>query len=117
MTDLSKPEEPKTRRQWAFTQKYRFDLGYQFLTFINFALLLIAASDKLKSFFHIENTSWFVVIGLIGGFFSVWLFGYVLDRHVRYEQGYSDEQVKRSPKWWTMYNAILEISKKLEREK
>ncbi len=34
-------------------QKYRFDIGQGFLALVNFAFVVIAASDKLTTLFHV----------------------------------------------------------------
>ena len=45
----------KSFRRSFLEQKYRFDLGRQFLVYVNFALLIIAASDKILSLIHISE--------------------------------------------------------------
>lgn len=83
--------------KFLFNQKFRFDMGQSFLSFINFTLLLITASDKIKNFFGIERTGFMVVIAVISGYGCVWLFGLFLDKVVRYHQHLSDTQVLRNP--------------------
>jgi len=86
--------------KWFFlSQKYRFDMGHQFLALINFALLVIAASDKLRYYTDISRTWVLVLVSVPAGFAGVWLFGYFLDRVVRYGQAYSMEAGKRNVIW------------------
>jgi len=87
-----------SRWKWfLLTQKYRFDLGHQFLVFINFTLLLIAASDKLRYYTRIPRTWVLIVVAVPLGFAGVWLFGLFLDKVVRYTQALSLESAKRNP--------------------
>lgn len=87
-----------SRWKWFFfNQKYRFDLGYQFLTLLNFVLLVITASDKLRYYTNIPRTWILVVAAIPTGFLGVWLFGFFLDRVVKYGQAYNLEAVKRNP--------------------
>jgi hypothetical protein len=80
-----------------FHQKYRFDLGHQFLVFLNFTLLIIAASDKLRYYTNISRTWMLVLFAVPLGFVGVWLFGTFLDKVVRYGQAYNLEVAKRNP--------------------
>lgn len=87
-----------SRWKWIFfQQKYRFDLGHQFLAVLNFALLVIAASDKLRYYTGVPRTWMLILIAIPLGFFGMWLLGYFLDNVVRYGQAYSLEQAKRNP--------------------
>jgi hypothetical protein len=89
-----------SRWKWFFfNQKYRFDLGYQFLALINFILLVITASDKLRYYTNISRTWVLVICAVPFGFAGVWIFGYFLDRVVKYGQAYNLEAVKRNPMW------------------
>ncbi len=85
------------RLKWFFlNQKYRFDMGHQFLAILNFTLLVIAASDKLRYYTDIPRTWMLLLIAVPAGFGGVWLFGYFLDK-VRYSQAYILEAGKRNP--------------------
>lgn len=87
-----------SRLKWfLFNQKYRFDLGYQFMTVLNFTLLLITASDKLRFYTGISRTWILVLVALPLGYLGVWIFGLFLDKFVRYGQAYNLEAVKRNP--------------------
>lgn len=83
-------------------QKFRFDLGQGWLTVVNFAFVVIAASDKLATVFSVSVR---VMVGVLVplAVCSVWLLGYVLDR-VQFSQAYQEEQNRRNE----MLNRILE---------
>ena len=86
--------------KWFFLrQKYRFDLGQQFLTLLNLSLLIIAASDKLRYYTNINRTWVLLMIMLPLGFLGVWLFGFFLDKVVKYSQAYQIETGRRNPLW------------------
>jgi hypothetical protein len=86
-----------SRWKWfLLNQKYRFDLGHQFLVFLNFTLLVIAASDKLRYYTNIPRTWMLVAAAVPFGFVSVWLFGLFLDKVVRYSETYNQLAVPRS---------------------
>jgi hypothetical protein len=87
-----------SRWKWfLLNQKYRFDLGHQFFVFLNFTLLVIAASDKLRYYTHIPRT-WILVLAAVPvGFFCVWLFGFFLDKVVRYSEAYNQLATQRNP--------------------
>lgn len=100
-------------KKFVFAQKYRFDLGYQFMAILNFTLLLISTSEKLKSKLGIDQTWVFVVLSVLCGLGCVWMFGYFLDKVIRYSQSYSNELASRNPNWWIQMRAIQRIEKKL----
>lgn len=105
-----------SRWKWfLFRQKYRFDLGHQFLAVMNFTLLLIAASDKLRYYTNIPRTWVLVLIAVPAGFMGVWLFGFFLDRIVRYGQAYNIEASKRNPLWEEQKEVMTRIERSLER--
>jgi hypothetical protein len=87
-----------SRWKWfLLNQKYRFDIGHQFLVFLNFTLLLIAASDKLLYYTKLPRTWMLVLIAVPLGFFGVWLFGLLLDKVVRYSETYNQLAYRRNP--------------------
>ncbi|MBU2572901.1 MAG: hypothetical protein KKH28_02340 [Elusimicrobia bacterium] len=89
-----------SRWKWFFfNQKYRFDLGHQFLAMVNFALLVIAASDKLRYYTSVQRTWVLVAAAVPLGFLGMWLVGFFLDRFVKYGQACNIEAVKRNPLW------------------
>jgi hypothetical protein len=85
-------------RDFFTEQKYRFDLGRQFLTYVNFILLIIAASDKLQPILHLRIRE-MVLIAVPLAFFGSWAFGYFLDRIVRFPQSQMMVSESRSPHW------------------
>ena len=104
-----------SRWKWFFfNQKYRFDLGQQFLAMVNFALLVIAASDKLRYYTGIQRAWLMVVFAVPLGFLGMWLVGFFLDRVVKYGQAYNLEAVKRNPVWDEQKAYLRSIEEKLE---
>ncbi|MGC8851124.1 MAG: hypothetical protein ACP5O3_02725 [Candidatus Micrarchaeia archaeon] len=96
-------------RNFFFTQKYRFDLGLQFLVFVNFALLILTASDKLKVFLGLEHVSEVITVMIPLGFVGAWAFGYFLDRVVKSPQTAEREALKRSVAWQELFKRLNEI--------
>lgn len=112
--------EPTVRRvlsrlkRFFFTQKYRFDLGYQFLALLNFTLLVITASDKLRYYTNLPRTWMLVAIDVPLSFCGVWLFGLFLDNVIRYGQAYNIEAGKRNPINEEQLNALRRIEQRLD---
>lgn len=75
-------------------QKFRYDLGQGFLSVVNFAFVVIAASDKLATVADVPIKVMLAVIvpAAIG---SVWLLGWALDR-VRFFDAYQAEMNQRN---------------------
>lgn len=104
-----------SRWKWFFIgQKYRFDLGQQFLVFVNFTLLLITASDKLRYYTNIPRTWILVAVAVPLGFLGMWLFGLFLDKVVRYAQAVNLEAAKRNPLWEEQMEVLRRIEGRLE---
>ena len=117
MPTNTKAEHPGVLSRWKwffFNQKYRFDLGHQFLVFINFALLVIAASDKLRYYTNVPRTWMLVAVAVPLGFLGVWLVGTFLDKVIRYGQAYNIEATKRSPIWDEQRQRLARIEEKLD---
>ena len=95
------------------TQKYRFDMGMAFMVFVNFTLLIITASDKLKLYFNVGNTGGLLMIGIPLAFFSVWAFGYFLDKTVKMQYHYEQVSAQRSPLWNTLFNKLDILEKEI----
>jgi hypothetical protein len=103
-----------SRWKWFFfSQKYRFDLGNQFLAMVNFALLIIAASDKLRYYTGVQRAWMLVAAAVPLGFLGMWLVGYFLDSVVKYGQAYNLEAVKRNPVWEEERAYLRRIEEKL----
>lgn len=96
---LKKADFLRGLRNGFFAQKYRFDLGLQFLVFLNFALLILTASDKLKALLGLDRISEVVLVMIPVGFVGAWAFGYFLDKVARAPQTTERESLKRSISW------------------
>ncbi len=108
-------EELSWWKWFFFRQKVRFDLGYQFMAFVNFTLLVIAASDKLLYYTNLPRTWMLVAIAVPTAFCGVWVFGYFLDRVVRYNQAYNVESAKRNPIIDEQMGSLRRIEEELKR--
>jgi hypothetical protein len=75
-------------------QKYRFDIGQGFLAVVNFAFVVIAASDKLTTWLHVPAKV-LVPILVPSAVLVVWLLGFMLDR-MQFMQAYQEEQNRRN---------------------
>lgn len=107
-----------------YSLKYRFDQGIQFLVFVNFALLIVTASDKLKPFFGIESTPMLVLFLIAASFVGVFVFGFFLDVFAKQQQRQEMELGKRSFLWQRDYDQgekilkeIAELKKQLKMRK
>ena len=89
----------RAARDFLFAQKYRFDQGLQFLVFVNFALLILTASDKLKVIFGLNRISEVAALMVVLGFVGTWAFGLFLDKIVHSQQSTESETLKRSLLW------------------
>lgn len=105
----------KTGRDYLTEQKYRFDLGRQFLTYVNFALLIIAASDKLKAVVPLRITE-MVMVFVPLAFLGSWAFGYFLDVVVRFPQSQMMVAESRSPHWQMTQKKLDRIIALLEKD-
>jgi len=103
-------------RRFVVGQKYRFDLGVQFLVFINFALLVLTASDKLKGIISIQlTTGQILLIAVPAAFVGMWVFGYILDQIVQYQHYQELESQKRSPGYKTTQEKLDRIIERLDK--
>jgi hypothetical protein len=85
-------------RDYFTEQKYRFDLGRQFLTYVNFVLLIVAASDKIQAVFPFRIRE-LILLAVPLAFIGSWAFGYFLDSVVRFPQSQMMVSESRSPHW------------------
>jgi hypothetical protein len=85
-------------RDYFTEQKYRFDLGRQFLTYVNFVLLIVAASDKIQAVFPLRIRE-LILVAVPLAFIGSWIFGYFLDAVVRFPQSQMMVSESRSPHW------------------
>ncbi len=102
-------------RDFLTEQKYRFDVGRQFLTYVNFILLVIAASDKFQAVYPLRIRE-MIIIALPLAFLGSWLFGYFLDAVVRFPQSQMMVSELRSPHWQMTQGKLDEIISLLEKE-
>ena len=105
----------KKLRAGFYSQKYRFDLGLQLLTFVNFALLVITASQTLKAYFGIPKITDLLVIAIPLAFIGVWVVGYFLDTVVKQQQQTEEEYSKRSVLWQKNFEQQKQILDELKR--
>ena len=102
-------------RDFAAEQWWRFLIGIQVLTLVNFVLLVIASSDKLKSIIPVTYTSELVVMLVPLALMGAWGMGLVLERYVKFPQAQEKAAKKRSPTWKENFRKLDEISRRLER--
>ena len=88
-------------------QKTRFDWGLQFLVFVNFALLVVTASDKLRTIIPVGTDTLLLVL-LPSAFFCTWLLGFFLDKYAKLPHHQSRVLGDRSPH-------LIEIIERLKR--
>lgn len=80
--------------RWIALQKFRFDLGLGFMTILNFAFVVIAASDKIGAWLDIPGIK--LVIAIVPtSLLCVWGLGYTLDKF-KFWHAYQDEQNHRN---------------------
>jgi len=104
----------KNWRRSIVEQKYRFDLGRQFLVYVNFALLIIAASDKIKLVINLSTTELLMVLVPLS-FIATYLLGYVLDKFVKFPQASQMVEAKRSPYTLMTQEKLDKILEKLDK--
>ena len=76
--------------------KFYMDIGISFLTLLNFALLVVTASDKLRNIIPVGT--WTLVFLLVpAAFVCVISFGWFLDKVVNYQSSYYKIQTDRVP--------------------
>jgi len=98
-------------------QKLRLDLAASFLVFVNFGLLIIAASDKLIVFMTTVfgrpiTGAWLIPIMFISIGTFAWILGYVLDRFFKYLQVANTVGNSRNPQ----IVEILENQKRMDKK-
>lgn len=104
----------KNLRRSILEQKYRFDLGRQFLVYVNFALLIIAASDKIKLVINLSTTELLMVLVPLS-FIATYLLGYVLDKFVKFPHASQMVEAKRSPYTLMTQEKLDKILEKLDK--
>ena len=104
----------KSMRKSVLEQKYRFDLGRQFLVYVNFALLIIAASDKIKLVIDVSTTELLIILVPLC-FVATYLLGYILDKFVKFPQASQMVEAKRSPYTMMTQEKLDKILEKLDK--
>lgn len=104
----------KSMRKSILEQKYRFDLGRQFLVYVNFALLIIAASDKIKLVIDVSTTELLIILVPLC-FVATYLLGYILDKFVKFPQASQMVEAKRSPYTMMTQEKLDKILEKLDK--
>ena len=94
--------------------KFRFDWGMTFLVFLNFTLLVITASDKLRLVLNVDTGKMLVIL-IPASFVGTCLFGYVLDVWLKFPHNTAKEVESRSPTFKLMLEKLDRIEKKLEK--
>ena len=102
-------------RRWIIEQYFRVLISLSFITFINFILLVIAASDKLKTFLPFD-TIYILLIIVPTTILSTWFIGYLLDTKVKYMQQMTKTQTERHPPMLEMLERVKRIEEKLDRK-
>ncbi len=102
-------------RDFAAEQWWRFLLGLQMLTLVNFVLLVITSSDKLKTIVPVTYTSELVLALVPVALAGAWFVGFVLERYIKFPQAQERAAKKRSPTWNENFEKLDKISQKLDR--
>ena len=105
----------KKARDFAAEQWWRFLLGLQMLTLVNFTLLVVTASDKLKVIIPVEYTSELVFILVPLGLLGAWFVGMILEKYIKFPQAQERASTQRSPTWNETFRRFDEISFKLDK--
>jgi Mg2+/Co2+ transporter CorB len=95
-------------------QKFRFDLGQGFLAIVNFAFVVLAASDKIATPIHLPakiTVSVLVPLAVM----MVWSLGVVLDK-IQFSQAYQEEQNRRNEMLSAVHSSINQSKTNAEEE-
>jgi len=85
-------------------QKYRFDIGQGFLAVINFAFVVLAASDKITYLVHLPARV-LVPVLVPSAVIMVWLLGFILDK-MQFMQAYQEEQNRRNEMLSAVHSSV-----------
>ena len=91
--------------------RYYAEISISALVFINFALLITTASDKLRAFIPL-GTIPLVLILVPSSFIFIIFLGWFLDKVVKYQEKYQKIATDRNPQ----IVEILKIVKNIEKE-
>jgi len=108
-----------SKLHFLLNQKLRLDLAASFLVFINFGLIIVAASDKLIIFattiFGKPITgAWLIPIMFVGIGSTAWIIGYILDRFFKYLQVANTVGNSRNPQIMEILEKQKKMGEKLE---
>lgn len=84
--------------------KYRFDLGQGFLAIVNFAFIVLAASDKISTLTHLPAKVMVPILVPLA-MICVWLLGYILDK-MQFAQAYQEESNRRNEMLSAMHSSL-----------
>jgi len=101
-------------KRWVFTQEYRFRLGQSFLVFVNFSLLVTAASSKLEWISGLGRTRHVLLLLVPLAFVGVWVCGWVMDRIVNAPKEQARISNNRNPAIVELLDNTREILRRLE---
>ena len=82
---------------------------------VNFVLLVITSSDKLKVVIPVEYTAELVLLLVPIALVGAWFVGLVLERYIKFPQAQERAAKKRSPTWNENFSKLDEISAKLDK--
>lgn len=98
------------------TQKFRWDLAVGFLVFVNFGLLVITASSQVQLLLNKYNINFdvysIVIYLIVISFFGTWVFGYLLDRYIKYYDNMMTVANSRNPQISEILENTRELLKK-----
>ena len=96
--------------------KFHFDVALSFMTLLNFALLIITASDKLRNIIPVGT--WTLVFLLVPvALLSTVLLGWFLDKVVNYQATYYKAQTDRVPQMTELLERVKNIEKIIQEDK
>lgn len=112
---INKFKAPLTKlRDTLVKFKFYTDIGISFLTLLNFALLVVTASDKLRNIIPVGT--WTLVFLLVpAAFVCVISFGWFLDKVVNYQSSYYKIQTDRVPQTIEMLERVRNIESKIDK--
>jgi uncharacterized membrane protein YdjX (TVP38/TMEM64 family) len=100
-------------RKWLVEQYFRIMISLSFISFLNFILLIIASSDKLKTFLPFDTITILILI-VPTTILVTWFIGYVLDIKVKYMQEMMQTQTDRHPPLLEILERVKRIEEKLK---
>ncbi len=101
-------------RDFIAEQWFRFSVGLQLLSIVNFALLVIATSDKLRNAVPLTYTSELILLFVPAAFLFAWVAGYIMEGVVKLPQAREKAAIKRSPAWQEVFERLDRIEKKIK---